>query len=144
MSRIWQPEALDPNKTKEERARDHHASRLALEPVGLGSNQITPTLPLAHRSRTRPGTTLLLTNTNTTLVIYLTLLYAVFACALGQQYKHNMPRSTVSDSTYPESTAGPASPIFGTASFSTFTATALTSLWPSSSSRRSEQLSRFA
>ncbi|KIP07756.1 hypothetical protein PHLGIDRAFT_408118 [Phlebiopsis gigantea 11061_1 CR5-6] len=46
-----------------------------------------------------------------------------------------MDRSEASGSTYPESTAGPASPIFGTASFSTFTTTALTSLWPGSSRR---------
>ncbi|KAI0797382.1 hypothetical protein BC629DRAFT_267579 [Irpex lacteus] len=42
-----------------------------------------------------------------------------------------------SESTYPESTAGPTSPIFGTASFSTFTTTALTSLWPPSTRRNS-------
>ncbi|GJE96628.1 hypothetical protein PsYK624_128280 [Phanerochaete sordida] len=52
-----------------------------------------------------------------------------------------MPRSPASESTYPESTLGPQSPIFGTASFSTFTTTALTSLWPGSRRNQSESSS---
>ena len=61
--------------------------------------------------------------------------YLAFSCLT---YRFAM--SDISESTYPESTAGPTSPVFGTASFSTFTTTALTSLWPSSSNRSMSSL----